>query len=290
MSAKTENIIENDNKYPWINPIGSIGDALMLSGVLKTIHDTNPERKFNIVRRSNYQTVFKNHPAVVEIGHPTKTDEIIEIDFWFDGELGEKNAYQTLAAKLGLELPVEEKLFIPESNKSVMLLDTIPWKQKNIIISTSSLSPRKMMNMIHWAQLVEMLKNENFFIIQVGGERDIFIKGTYSLLGLTDTRQLIAVVNKADAVITLDNFVRHAAKLNEKPTTVIWGPTRANKYGYKSQVNIHGEIEHCTLKDQCLGYNFAANQRTICPLQRNEHCMNKVNIQQVFNSVINQIN
>jgi len=289
MSENTENKA-NENKYPWLNPIGSAGDALMLSGILKLINDKDPEKKYNIVRRSKYQTIFKKHPAVVEIGHPSKTDEIIEIDFWFDGELNNRTAYQTLASKLGLEIPIEEKLFIAESKRTNLLLESIPWKQKNIVISTTSPSPRKMMNLMYWLQLVEMLKNENFFVVQVGDERDIYIKGTYSLLGLTDTRQLISVVEKADAVVTLDNFVRHASKLTETPTTVIWGPTRADKYGYKTQTNIHGEIEHCNLKNECLGYNFAKNYNKPCPLQRNEHCMNKINIQNVFNSVINLIN
>jgi ADP-heptose:LPS heptosyltransferase len=291
MSEKKQNIKTEEKTLPWINPIGSLGNALMLSGVLKMINETDSNKKYNIVRRSKYQTIFKNHPAVNEIGHPDKESEIIEIDFWFDQQLNGQNAFQTLASKLGLKNPVEEKLYIPEiKSKENLLLESIPWKEKNIVISISSPSMRKMMNPGVWMQLVNMLKNENFFIIQVGTERDIYLKNTYSLLGVTDTRQLISVINRADAVITIDNFIMHAAKLVEKPTVVIWGPTRADKYGYKSQENIHGEIDHCPHKNECLGFKFPENYRKPCPLQRNEHCMNKLNIQQVFNSIINQLN
>lgn len=280
-----------DNIFPWINPFGSKGNALMLSGILKMVNDKNPEKKFNLVRRSAYQTIFENHPAINKIGHPNKEAEIIDIDFWFDEELSDKSAFQKLAEKFGLETPVEEKLFMKRKEIiDSLLIDTVPWKEKNIVISTSSPSMRKMMNPGIWFQLVNMLKNENFFILQVGSARDIYIKGTYSLLGLTNTRTLLSVIEKADAVITLDNFVLHAAKLLEKPTVAIWGPTRAEKFGYKSQANIHGDISHCPHKNECLGYKFPENYGKPCPLERNEHCMNKVNIQQIFNSVINQLN
>lgn len=291
MSEKKQNIKSEENPYPWINPIGSLGNALQLSGILKMVHDLDPEKKFNIVRRSEYQTVFKNHPAVAVIGHPSKEAKIMEIDFWFDGELSEQNAFQTLASKFELKLPVAEKLFIPaDKNPENLIVETIPWKEKNIVISTTSPSSRKMIHPGMWMQLVTMLKNENFFIVQVGSERDVYIKNTYSLLGLTNTRQLMAVVEKANVVVTLDNLLLHVAKLLEKPTVAIWGPTKAKMYGYESQTNVHADIEFCQHKNECLGFNYKQNYRKPCPLQKNEHCMNKINLQQVFNSIINQLN
>jgi len=292
MSEKKQNIKSENNSYPWINPIGNQGNAIMLSGVLKMVHDLDPSKKYNMVRRSDYQNIFKNHPAIAEIGHPNKEAQIIEVDFWFDGQLDSQNSFQALAAQFGLSTPVEEKLYIPEDQKSVnkLLMESIPWKEKNIVISTSSNSPRKLINPGMWMQLVTMLKNENFFVVQVGGERDFYIKNTYSLLGLTNTRSLISVVEKANVVITVDNLLVHVARLTQTPAVVIWGPTRADKYGYKSQENILGEIDHCQFKNECLGFNYAQNYKKPCPLQRNEHCMNKINLQQIFNSVINQFN
>ncbi len=286
----TEQNINNNEDIKWLNPIGSLGDAIILSGILYKLHVISPLTKYNIVRRSYYQKVFENHPAINEIGYPDKNAQIDEIDFWFDGELEHNNVYEVLAKRFGLPDGIDEKLYIPNRESNSLLLKTIPWREKNIIISTSSSAPRKMLHLMRWAQLVEMLRNENFFILQVGTERDLHIKGAYSLLGLTNFTDIVEIVNKADAVITLDNLIKVVSQLTETPAVVLWGPTRAAKYGFKSQVNIEGEIDKCKFKNTCLGAKFEENYHKACPLPKNEHCANLFNIQEVFNSIINLIN
>ena len=65
-----------NNKLVWINPVGGLGDALILSGVLKAVYDSDHTKKFNLVRRSRYQSILKGHPAIEFVGFPNSGSEI----------------------------------------------------------------------------------------------------------------------------------------------------------------------------------------------------------------------
>lgn len=51
----------------WINPVGGLGDIIMLSTALKCSYDKY-EKKFCLARRTQYTEFFRNHPAIQEIG------------------------------------------------------------------------------------------------------------------------------------------------------------------------------------------------------------------------------
>jgi ADP-heptose:LPS heptosyltransferase len=64
------------DRHPWINPVGSMGDALMLSGVLKMVHEDNSRRRFNLIRRTAYQDILRGHPAIADIGYLPENAEM----------------------------------------------------------------------------------------------------------------------------------------------------------------------------------------------------------------------
>ena len=282
------------NKNPWINPVGGIGDAIMLSGVLKLFHDKYPERKFNLVRRTQYTQVFKGHPAIEKIGFPASNDKIIETNYWNIEQIGggQQRAFQILSRAIGLETPIEEKLYLPNLNgENKVLFQNIPWKKKNIIFAPFSNSPRKNMHPIHWHQLIEKLSgNKDVLIIQTGRINETHIKNAFSLLGVTELRELISIVKKSDLVISPDSLLMHVAKLTGTPAIIIWGPTPTEVYGYDSHVQFTGPVENCHLKTQCLGADFPNNYLTPCPLNDNGHCMNKINIDELYQACIKILN
>lgn len=269
----------------WINPVGGLGDVLMLAGVLKHVHDQNPDKKFRLVRRSKYATFLKGHPAIQDIGYPPETTQnIITTDYWKKWPMGDgkDRAYQRLAALFGLETPVEETLYVPfEIEKDPFLERAIPWGKKNILISPFSDSPRKMMPFEHWEMLVNRLKDAGYFVMQGGKAMEIPIRGAYSILGSTDPKQMLYVIKQCDLVITSDNFVMHAAKLTGTPAIVLWGPTQRIVYGYAEHTHVEAPLEHCSLKDQCLGPHVPENYGTPCPMEA-EHCMGKIDPDKIF--------
>lgn len=272
----------------WVEPVGGFGDMLMVSGVLKLAVDKHPDQKYKLARRTRYLYIFKEHPAIEQIGFPPKEAKIIRTDYWAKEKLGERNQrpFQVLARAFGLSTPVEEKLYIPiEDENDELLHQIIPWKEKNIIIAPATDSPRKMMATKKWRNLVEKLVNKNILVIQVGKMSDVYIKGAYSLLGLTTPCQLLSILEKVDIVVTSDNFIMHAAHLVNIPAIVVFGPTSSVVYGYDGQILIQAPIEHCDQKDKCLGQEYPQNYSTECPLGIEGHCMNKIPGEEIFSKV-----
>ena len=288
MSRKEINI-QDDHQEIWIDPTGGYGDILMLSGVLKQCIDTNPRLKFCLVRRAVYTSLLNGHPAIKRIGHPPKNAPIITTDYWSKEKLGQDNQrpYQILARLFGLQTPLEENLYLPGGyNEDRLLQDFIPHNGGKIaIIAPSAISPRKMMEPLIWQDFVEKLKSNGIFVMQVGLKNDIYIKGAYSLLGLTNLRQLISILITSNVIISVDNFIMHAAHLIEKPAIIIWGPTDSKIYGYSEQIHVQCSTNHCELRNTCLGPDFPDNNKTPCPVN-NGHCMSNVPIDKILDSVL----
>lgn len=286
-AAKEAKIVNLDNGEYWINPLGGYGDILMLSGVMKLANDADPKKKFKLVRRTKYTNILRGHPAISEIGYPPKDAKFIETNYWdkADYSSGKFRAFQLLAETFGLKTPVEEKLFLPGNfEEDKVLFDLIPWKKKNVIISPSTDSPRKMMHPMAWHNIVQRLNAEGVLVIQVGKMQDMHIKGAYSLLNLTTPRQVVALIKKCDFVVTSDNFIMHAAHLAEKPAVVVWGPTKAGVYGYAEHIHIEASLDHCEQRNECLGPGLGKNYPTPCPLKQ-DHCMNKIPVDKIINAI-----
>ncbi|MBF0563959.1 MAG: hypothetical protein HQK89_01820 [Nitrospirae bacterium] len=279
-----------NDKEIWINPLGGLGDTLMVSGVLKIAIEDNPSRIFNLIRRTKYLSILKGHPAISIIGYPPKYSNIIGTDYWSKEKLGTDNqrAFQVLARNFGLITPVDEKLYLHGELESDPLLDSIiPWQRKNIIIAPFSDSSRKAMHPQKWHNLVERLKSVDVLIIQVGKIDELHIKNAYSLLGITTPRQLISLIKKCDIVITSDNFIMHAAHLVGIPAVVLWGPTEPFVYGYKEQRHLKSP-QICKLATECIGPKFANNYAKPCPLGEKLHCMNLIELDDIY-SVVKEI-
>jgi len=231
----------SDNGYPWINPVGGYGDALVLSGVLKQVVDHYPARRFNLVRRTRYQSLLEGHEAIASIGHPPKGSRILHTTHW-EMEVpgpGLLRPYQILAHAYGLPTPIREKFYVPGiPEEDPFFYSTIPWGKVNVLISPLSNSPRKEMDPGIWNEVVEMLRKEGCFVMQGGMEGDVRIRNTFSLRGLTTPRQLLSLLRKIDLVITVDNFTMHAAQAMGRPAVVIWGPTSKENFGYPGQVHL----------------------------------------------------
>lgn len=265
---------------PWINPVGGIGDMLMLSGVLRQVVRRDPQRRFNLVRRTRYVGVFEHHEAIAAIGHPPKGAPMMHSTYWSMETLGPggQRPYQVLARAYGLETPIDEALYLAGAVAADdALLQLIPWQQLNVVIAPATDSPRKAVPPATWHELVARLHNDGAFVMQVGLATNLRIRNAYSLLGLTTPQQLVALLQRCDLVVTVDNFVMHAAHLAGSRTVALWGPTDHTVYGYPEQVHLQARLECVAAGGQpCID---PANNRdgsiygTDCKLGQ-RHCMN----------------
>jgi hypothetical protein len=271
----------------WINPLGGLGDTLRISGVLKAVFDRDPARRFNLVRRTAYTNLLRNHPAIESIGHPQQGSRILGTAYWQLGDIGEgiNRPYQILARAFGLETPIEETLYLPEDSEGDQLLHlSVPWRKKNIILAPSSQAPRKAYNPKHWERLAEMLGANGHLVIQTGRSQERYIRHTYSLLGLTNPRQLIALVKRADLVVTCDSFAMYAAHLVEKPAVVLWGPTSHKHYGFPGHLHLQPDMV-CEKYHCCLGPDYPDNYSIPCVWGAENSCINSISVDEVYSAV-----
>ncbi len=275
------------NDFIWINPIGGLGDFLMVSGVLKLVVEAEPERRYNLVRRPPYLSILKGHPAIALVGHPPPDASIISTDYWIKEDLGPGNQrpFQILARAFGVATPAPEKLFLPgEVPDDACLHDFIPFAEKNILIMPASDSPRKEFSLERWQQLVAMLRQKGFFVAQVGRLYESCARGAYNLCGLTTPHQLLAVMKKFDLLVTSDNFGMHLAHLLHIPAVVLWGPTDHEVYGYPEQFHLRA-AEQCD--KPCIGPGAGRLYSTPCTLGHENHCMNRIGTETIFHGIIN---
>ncbi len=272
-----ESLLYSDTSL-WIDPVGGLGDILMLSTALKKSYDKYG-KKFHLSRRTHYTQFFVAHPAIEEIGNPPEDAVIICNDYWSRPDFNnvDTKSLSIVLKIFGIEDNECDELYLPKTSQSEatkLLLDTIPWGRKNVVISFSSESPRKMMHPIKWHIIVEKLLAQQCFVMQVGGYGDIPIRGAYSLLGVTTPIQICELLKKADLVITPDNFIMHAAKLANTPAIALFGPTEPERYGYKGHFCLKADTSKCELADKCLGPHVSDNYSTQCPKGEEQHCMN----------------
>ena len=277
----------------WVNPVGGLGDILMLSTALKRSFDKY-SKKIHLARRSQYTEFFSQHPAIQEIGHPPIGSYIVCNDYWMREDFNNVNnkALDITCKIFGIETCSNDELYLPEirkNNATDLLIENIPWRNKNVAIVFSSESPRKMMHPVKWHIIVEKLLAQDCFVVQIGRIGDIAIRGAYSLLGATSPLQIIDILKKVDAVITLDNYVMHAAKLVHTPTIALFGPTEASRYGYNEHICLQANLSQCNQADKCLGPHVANNYSTPCPL-REKHCMNTLDEYKIVDITMSLLN
>lgn len=281
-------IVPGDDMHGrWINPIGGLGDSLMISGVLKLFSERYPAQKLNLVERTKYRHILEGHPAIDRIGNPPDGAAFVSTNYWDhdDYRLRGKRAYQVLARIFGVDPPVEERLYVPwEIRDDAQLMSIVPWKQCNVLICQSSDSPRKEMRTKVWESLVASLIARGLGVVQAGRMGDCYVRGAYSLLGLTTPRQIISLLRHFDVIVTVDNFIMHAAHLCGVRAVVLWGPTDHRVYGYAGQTHLQAQLQ-CDFPGGCIGPDQGAVYQSVCS-NDSSHCMNSLRLDAIVDAVM----
>lgn len=281
----------------WVNPVGGLGDILMLSTALYQAHK-HYGRTFHMCRRTQYTRFFIHHPAIELIGNPPENADIVCNDYWSRPEYSDTSikSLSILYKIFGIAECTSSELWLPDfdtleadDEATRLLLANIPLTGRNVFIATSSESPRKMMHPVKWHIIVEKLLANRCSVFQVGGAHDIPIVGAYSLLGVTSPLQVCRLLKEAHLVITPDNFVMHAARLAGAPAIALFGPTEASHYSYPSHIALQADRSECPDRDNCIGPNAAQNYATPCPLAE-KHCMNSFDENKIVDIAMSILN
>jgi ADP-heptose:LPS heptosyltransferase len=283
----------------WLVPTGGLGDIFMSSSALKLKYDQDPAVQYWIARRNRFMDFFIGHPAVAGIGFPPKGSDTKLTMYWdetkknasHEAGAGLNRPFQLLAKKFGLTPPVEENYYFPGDESLGPILERlIPWSKTNIIVAPFSDSHKKNMNLAKWHQIVHMLKQyPGINVLQTGVIKEPYIKGTFSLLGLTTPGQLFGLLRKCQLLITADSFIMHAAHYTKTPTIALWGPTVTEAFGYPEHVHFKPD-KVCEWFDPCMGRNGQkelSRYHEPCHLPPEQHCMEELSVEKIVDAAKN---
>ncbi|HNW42905.1 MAG TPA: glycosyltransferase family 9 protein [Elusimicrobiales bacterium] len=259
----------------WIDPTGGLGDVLLLSGVLKLVHDRTG-KKYNMIRRTSFTEMLAGHPAIDRIDYLPAGAPVMPVKYGLSEEVqtGGTRAFQMLAKMFGLELPAPETLYLPMDGVSdTLLADMIPWREKNVAIVPDSTAPKKMMPAAKWEKVAKALADSGALVVQFGKKGSEKIKYSYSLAGVTTPKEAILLLKRMDLLITPDSFLMHAAHMTGTPAISLWGPTEADIYGYPDQQRLVVPCQHGPGK--CRVADFFGK----CSAPA--HCMDKIDTDEI---------
>jgi ADP-heptose:LPS heptosyltransferase len=264
----------------WINPLGGLGDTLMLGGVLKQVVEREPDRRFQLIRRTKYLPFLQEHPAISRIGHPARDATWIGTDYWStERYLRGGRAFQCLAETFGLPPPVPERLWLPEAVQRPYPWPCRPPPRPRVAFSAGADSPRKLWHGAGWEALAALFRTAGWTVVQTGLLHEPHIRGAYSLLGLTTPLELPAVLREVDLLVSTDSFAMHAAKLVGTPAVILWGPTSPDVYGYAGHTHVSAG-KRC--QPTCVGPGRGELYGTPCPEDR--PCTRSIDVKAVWNA------
>ncbi len=226
----------------WIDMPGGLGDALLLSGIIKLAHD-RLGKKYNVIRRTISAEMLAGHPGIERIDYLQKGAPVMTVAGM--DEESHPRAFQRLAKMFGLELPAPETLYLPlDGISDAMPASLIPWRTKNVAIAPDSASPRKMMSRSKWDQVAKALGDSGALVVQFGKGGAEKVKHAYSLAGITTPKEAVMLLKRMDLLITSDNFLMHAAHMTGTPTISLWGSADAALNGYPEHQKITAVLRH----------------------------------------------
>lgn len=254
---------KNHNQITVIDRLGAPGDALITANVIRCIKDNYPSLKVNCITP---------HPELIRLDPHIDTINQPETFYSFDSTYWElivrkersQNIIEHNMVKLGIyHYDYKAAYYLSEEEKIWAKQETSQSDKPILAICTKSKEPVKNWPEANWLKLIQNLK-ANFFIIQLGDDKEPSFKDTYRYAGKLSMRESAAILSTANYFIGPDSLLMHMANGLDIPSTIIFGGSRpVDCFGYSQNVNlsstpqcspcwIHEGYESCDHELKCM--------------------------------------
>jgi len=99
--------------------------------------------------------------------------------------------------------------------------------------------PTKLLPRNTWGEIVPLLQEKGFCIVQLGAAYDEAIEGvSFDLRGQTTLREAAAVLKEAFCHVGTEGGLTHLARAVETKSVVLFGPTAVEFFGYPQNINL----------------------------------------------------
>lgn len=94
-------------------------------------------------------------------------------------------------------------------------------------------------NFPYWSELVKLLRDSNFEVIQIGTSKDIAINGVSSFKQNLKFKEIANLINECDIWISVDSFLQHLNQYYcKKRGIVIFSQSDPRIFGYPININL----------------------------------------------------
>lgn len=168
----------------------------------------------------------------------------------FDGLLGDKCVKEKITREeipykyLGLNYPgplkLKQRYMSPKGTKYITIHDG--FDANNTEVKNRSM---KTWDLQHWKDLIEIIRGTHprYLTVQLGGPTSRRIKGVdQSYVGNLSFEESMKILSGSSLHIDGDSGLVHAARVFDVQSIVMFGPTNADFFGYKENINIKSKF------------------------------------------------
>jgi hypothetical protein len=214
-----------DARIRWVLPSGNLGDALVLSGVLRNGLEARGER-FGIVRVPPFTSFFMRHPAVAQIATPPDPAQpVLRTDHWavevppaVASRPFTRLSHMIFGCVMG-----EDRPWADVTSDDRAALSGLPLSRAPVLLCPGADPTDDGWPLDRWADLAERLRASTAAPIVLAGHiRQARIPGTTNVSGLLSPRQVLALVERAQACIGVDPFISVAGRMFGAPALSLY--------------------------------------------------------------------
>jgi len=269
-SSRLSKLLPNlSKKRKWltvIDRLGAPGDALITANIIRCLKQVFPKLRINCITP---------HPDLIRLDPNIDSINQTESFYSFDSSYWElivrkekdENIVKHNLSKLGVENYEYKSIFyLSEEEKkwAQRKRDELSTNKLILAICTKSKEPVKNWPAEYWSHLISGLL-PNYFIIQLGDEKELELDGVTRFAGELNMRESAAILSQAVHFIGPDSLLMHMANGLDIPSTIIFGGSRpANCFGYAQNENlssitecapcwIHENYDTCMHEIKCMG-------------------------------------
>jgi hypothetical protein len=195
----------NTTANKWVYLEGGFTEAMALSSVLFDLYNTN-NIKYSFVRKTMHTELFSQHPAINEIGFPSKDEPMHS--FIFEGA---NLPFQKICQQIHgvLDGTKQGKVFspwLPLVSTTFTELDIFKKSGIKVLLLTHLSAENNFVDPMMLHILTEKLIRNNCQVIQYGNPFFPHIKGAGYIPGINSLMEIQELIKSVDLVVSTELF------------------------------------------------------------------------------------
>ncbi len=272
-----------------------LGGALIWSGLARNLKKTFPDKKIVFIYKKSWKGFLKPHPDHIIFKNNPDIEKVLskqayiflklfkphdwlivdmdkkEMLYWEKESLDKKKIFFKNNSKHAIQIACDyygikqadlrpKIVFLKEEIQKVeQILKKNNLSESRFLVVEPNIktdfSQNKKWVWENWQKLVNLLKDKNIVVVQIGVKGGRVLNNVIDLTGQTSFREAICLISKAKVFVGIEGGLAHGASAtNVRSVILISGFTPKELFAYPKNINLYkGNLcqEACGLKEPC---------------------------------------